>query len=255
MSTRFEVRGAVAILAIDRPERRNAVDGPTAAGLLAGFERFVADDALRVLVVTGTGRDAFCAGADLKAMSNDAKSPAGPMGFTRLRSPKPTVAAIEGFCVAGGLEIAAWCDVRVASSEASFGCLERRWGVPLIDGGTVRLPRIVGLGRAMDLVLTGRLIDAPEAERIGLVQRVVAPGTALDEAVALAEGIAAFPWGCVIADRESMLDALSLPIEAALSAEGERGLAVLAEAARGAGRFASGEGRHAAGAPRRPRDR
>lgn len=247
MTTRFETRGPVAILTIDRPERRNAVDGPTAASLLAGFERFVADDSLRVLVVTGAGGEAFCAGADLKAMSNDASSEAGPMGFTRLRSPKPTIAAIEGYCVAGGLEIAAWCDLRVASSEARLGCLERRWGVPLIDGGTVRLPRIVGLGRALDLVLTGRLIDAAEAERIGLVQRVVAPGRALDEAVALAEAVAGYPWACVLADRESLLDSLGAPVGSALRVEAERGLTVLEEALAGAGRFASGEGRHAGG--------
>ena len=216
MSVRYETDGPVAVLTIDRAERRNAVDRATANALLEGYRRFEADDALRVLVVTGAGGQSFCAGADLKALDNDVVGDAGPMGFTRLRSAKPTLAAIEGYCVAGGLEIAVWCDLRVVGRSAQLGCLERRWGVPLIDGGTQRLPRIVGLGRALDLVLTGRLLGAAEAERIGLVDRVVDDGAALTEAVALAKQIAEFPFACVLADRASLLDGLSLSLEEGL---------------------------------------
>ena len=244
MSVRYEARGPVSVLTIDRPERRNAVDGPTAKALLDGYRRFEADENQRVLVVTGAGGVAFCAGADLKEMSNDASSDAGPMGFTRLASPKPTIAAIEGYCVAGGLEIAVWCDLRIAAEGAQLGCLERRWGVPLIDGGTQRLPRIVGLGRALDLVLSGRLVDAAEAERIGLVNRVVPGGTALEAALTLAEEIAAFPWSCVLADRDAMLEGIGRPLGEGLAIEAERGAQVLAEAVAGAQRFAEGSGRH-----------
>src|SRR6201999_172622 len=160
----YERRESAALITIDRPERHNAIDGGTAAELLAAFERFVADDAA-VLVLTGAGDAAFCAGADLKAIDTlDADAPGGPLGFTRLFSPKPTIAAISGHCLAGGLELALWCDLRVATTSASFGCAERRWGVPLIDGGTQRLPRVVGTGRALDLILTGRTIQAPEAK-------------------------------------------------------------------------------------------
>jgi enoyl-CoA hydratase len=243
MAVHYEARGSTAILTIDRPDRRNAVDGPTARELFEGFRRFEADDERRVLIVTGSD-EAFCAGADLKAMSNDVDSRGGPMGFTRLRSPKPTIAAIEGWCVAGGLEIALWCDLRVASESAQLGCLERRWGVPLIDGGTQRLPQVVGVGRALDLVLTGRLIGANEAERIGLVSRVVDSGSALTAAIELAEQIATAPWRCVIADRESMLDGFDLPLQSGLEVEASRGKAVLDDAARGAARFADGAGRH-----------
>lgn len=242
----YETTGNVAIVAIDRAERRNAVDRATADALLAAYRRFESDAELRVLVVTGRG-GTFCAGADLKAMDNDVRAEAGPMGFTRLASPKPTIAAIEGWCVAGGLEIALWCDLRVAAESARFGCLERRWGVPLIDGGTQRLPRVVGLGRALDLVLTGREIDAREAERIGLVDRVVTEGAALDAAVELAASIAAHPWACVVADRTSLQDGLGTTLHEGLKLEAERGERVLVEARDGALRFAGGAGRHGGG--------
>lgn len=246
MSVHYQRTGAAAVLTIDRPERRNAVDGPTAAALHAAFQRFVADDGARVLVVTGAGGHAFCAGADLKAMSNPVMAPEGPMGFTRLQSPKPTIAAVEGWCVAGGLEIACWCDLRIAAEGAQFGCLERRWGVPLIDGGTQRLPRIIGLGRALDVVLTARLVDAHEALAIGLAQRVVPKGQALTAALELAEQIAAFPQECVIADRQALYEGLGKTLEEGLAIERDLGRAVVGIAAQGAMRFASGEGRHGA---------
>src|SRR3954469_21997432 len=166
---RYDERGPVAVVTIDRQHRRNAIDGRTAQALVDALERFEADDAARVMVLTGAG-EAFCAGADLTAIASlapRANGPDGPLGFTRRTSTKPTLAAIDGWAVAGGLELALWCDLRVASPRARFGCLERRWGVPLIDGGTWRLPRVVGLGRGLDLILTGRAIDAAEAERIG----------------------------------------------------------------------------------------
>lgn len=244
MPVHYERRDTTAILTIDRPERRNAVDGPTAEELRAHYREFVADDAARVLVVTGAGGEAFCAGADLKAMSNPIMAPEGPMGFTRLASPKPTIAAVDGWCVAGGLEIACWCDIRIAGEGSTFGCLERRWGVPLIDGGTVRLPQIVGLGRALDLILTARTVDAAEAMAIGLVQRVVPRGKALEAAVGLAAQIAAFPWDCVISDRTSAYASLDLPLQDALQREAELGRGVIAQAQAGAQRFASGSGRH-----------
>src|SRR5687767_14809754 len=166
------------------------------------------------------------------------------MGFTRITPVKPAIAAIRGWCVAGGLELALWCDLRIAREDARFGCLERRWGVPLIDGGTQRLPRVVGMGRALDLMLTGRLIDANEAERIGLVDRIVPDGTALERAVVLGSEIAAHPWSCLIADRRSLLEGIGRPLAEGLKLEAERGEGVLAEAALGAERFASGAGRH-----------
>src|SRR4051812_34458767 len=173
----YERVGAAAVVTIDRPERRNAVDGPTAAALLKAYERFAADGDARVLVLTGAGDQAFCAGADLKALETlDPDAPGGPLGFTRLVAAKPAIAAIGGWCVAGGLELALWCDLRIADATARFGCLERRWGVPLIDGGTQRLPRVVGLGRALDLILTGRTVAAEEALAIGLVNEVVPAG-------------------------------------------------------------------------------
>jgi enoyl-CoA hydratase len=243
MSAELEIQGAVAVLSIDRPDRKNAVDRRTAAELLAGYRRFDGDDALRVLVVTGRG-GTFCAGADLKAMDNDVDAAEGPMGFTRLVAKKPVIAAIEGWCAAGGLENALFCDLRVAGRSAQFGCLERRWGVPLIDGGTQRLPRLVGLGRALDLILTGRAIDAGEAHRIGLVDRVVDDGSALEAAVALGSEIAAHPWSCLIADRTSLYEGIGMSLEEGVYREGERGKDVLAEAAKGARRFADGAGRH-----------
>jgi enoyl-CoA hydratase/carnithine racemase len=239
----YEAGGSVSVLKIDRPERRNAVDRATATALLEGFRRFEADASARVLVVTGNAQ-AFCAGADLKAMDNDVACVEGPMGFTRLVAAKPTIAAIEGWCVAGGLEIALFCDLRVAGASAKLGCLERRWGVPLIDGGTQRLPRLIGVGRALDLVLTGRLVSADEAERIGLVSRVVPDGAALERALALGREIAAHPWTCVLADRASLVEGLDRPLAEGLALEAERGTGVLVEAASGAQRFAAGAGRH-----------
>ncbi|MEB2311334.1 MAG: crotonase/enoyl-CoA hydratase family protein [Sorangiineae bacterium] len=239
----YQVRGAVRVLAIDRSERRNAVDRATAAALLDAYRRFEADPEARVLVLTGRG-GTFSAGADLQAMDNDVFAPEGPMGFTRLTPSKPAIAAVEGWCVAGGLELALFCDLRVAGASARFGCLERRWGVPLIDGGTQRLPRVVGLGRALDLVLTGRAIDAREAERIGLVDRVVEDGEALEAALGLAAEIAEHPWACVLADRASLFDGLGQPVADGLRLEGERGAQVLAAALEGAARFTSGAGRH-----------
>jgi enoyl-CoA hydratase len=247
---RYERVGAAAVLTIDRPERRNAVDGPTAEALKAGYERFVADDTARVLVLTGAGPEAFCAGADLKALDTLAprlQDPGGPLGFTRRTSPKPAVAAISGYCLAGGLELALWCDVRIATEDAQLGFTERRWGVPLIDGGTQRLPRIVGQGRALDLILTGRIVDAAEALAIGLVTEVVAPGTHLDRALEYAEGLAAFPQDTMLADRAAALASFGHPLDAGLAIEAASGLPTLPTALAGASRFAGGEGRGGAG--------
>jgi enoyl-CoA hydratase len=244
MAVTYESRGTTRIVAIDRPERRNAVDRETAEALRARYYEFAEDADARVLVVTGAGGQAFCAGADLKAMNSPVAAAEGPMGFTRVISAKPTIAAIEGWCVAGGLEIACWCDIRIAARGAKFGCLERRWGVPLIDGGTQRLPRIVGLGRALELILSGRVIDSEEALAIGLASRVVDDGKALDAAVELAGQIAAFPWECVIADRQAVYAGLGQPLLEGLSIEAALGRGVIVEAQAGAQRFASGEGRH-----------
>jgi enoyl-CoA hydratase len=248
---RYERQGAAAVLTIDRQARRNAVDGPTAERLLQSFREFEADDEARVLVVTGAGGVSFCAGADLKAIESFAprlESPEGPFGFTRLTASKPTIAAIEGWCLAGGLELALWCDLRIASTGSQLGFPERRWGVPLIDGGTQRLPRIVGLGRALDLILTGRIIDAAEAHSMGLVNEVVADGSALDRAVQMAQGIAEFPQATMLADRAAALEAQGLPLADGLALEAEAGPQVFADAVRGAGRFAGGEGRGGHGA-------
>ena len=247
MSVLYERRGAAAVLTIDRPQARNAVDRATAEALRDGYRAFVADDAARVLVVTGAGGQAFCAGADLKAMNNPMAAPEGPMGFTRLVSPKPTIAAVEGWCVAGGLEIACWCDVRIAAEGAHFGVLNRRWGVPLVDGGTQRLPRIVGLGRALDLILSGRSVDHAEALAMGLVSRVVPRGQALDAALALAEQIAGYPQACALSDRRAVYDGIGLTFEEGLAMEAALGRTVAAAAQEGAARFASGEGRHGIG--------
>ncbi|MDE3096691.1 MAG: crotonase/enoyl-CoA hydratase family protein [Chloroflexota bacterium] len=248
MSVLYERRGAAAVLTIDRPEARNAVDRATVEALRDGYRAFLADDAARVLVVTGAGGQAFCAGADLKAMNNPMAAPEGPMGFTRLVSPKPTIAAVEGWCVAGGLEIACWCDVRIAAEGAHFGVLNRRWGVPLVDGGTQRLPRIVGLGRALDLILSGRTVDHAEALAMGLVSRVVPHGQALDAALALAEQIAGYPQACALSDRRAVYDGIGLTFEEGLAMEAALGRTVAAAAQQGAARFASGEGRHGASA-------
>src|SRR5437763_13538154 len=205
---------AITIVRIDQPHARNAVNSATAARLHDEFVAFDADDTAKVAVLTGD-EAAFCAGANLRDLP--ALRASGPLGPTRLQLSKPVIAAIEGWCVAGGFELAAWCDLRVAGTSSRFGCLERRWGVPLIDGGTYRLPRVIGLGRALDLVLTGREVDAGEALAIGLVNRVVDDGAAVDEAVALASHIAGFPFGCVVADRASVYDGPGRSAEAGLA--------------------------------------
>ena len=243
--------GAAAVLTIDRQERRNAVDGATAERLLEHFRSFEADDSARVLVITGAGGESFCAGADLKALETMGPRldlPEGPLGFTRLSSPKPTIAAISGWCLAGGLELALWCDLRVATETARLGFTERRFGVPLIDGGTQRLPRIVGMGRALDLILTGRVLDAGEALRIGLVTEVVAPGEHVRRALAMAERLAAFPQDTMLSDRRAVLEGAGLPLVQGLALEAESGRATLETAWKGASRFAGGEGRGGAGA-------
>jgi len=249
MTVHREADGPVLTITIDRPDVRNAVDRETAAALTDAFRAFDADDALSVAVLTGVG-GTFCAGADLKAVSRGEANriePDGdaPMGPSRLRLTKPVVAAIEGHAVAGGLELALWCDLRVAAEDAVLGVFCRRWGVPLIDGGTLRLPRLIGHSRAMDLILTGRAVGAEEALAIGLVNRLAAPGDALVAAKVLAAEIAAFPQVCVRSDRASALEQWGLTEEEALSAEYRHGLRALeAESVAGAIRFAEGAGRH-----------
>ncbi len=252
MTVRYETEGAVAIVTIDRPEVRNAVDGPTARHLADAFRRFEADDDLAAAVLTGAG-GTFCAGADLKSVSDGRGNRVtidgdGPMGPTRMLLDKPVIAAVEGHAVAGGLELAIWCDLRVAASDAVFGVYCRRWGVPLVDGGTIRLPRLIGHSHALDLILTGRGVSGEEALRMGLANRLVEPGQALAAAVALAEDLARFPQHCLRSDRESSYDQWSLDLDAALLRETELGLTVIAsgETQEGAARFASGEGRHGA---------
>jgi enoyl-CoA hydratase len=244
---RYERRGAAAVLTIDRPRRRNAVDAATATALREGLERFEADTDARALILTGAG-EAFCAGADLKALDLDVDHPGGPMGFTRLTPSKPTIAAIDGWCLAGGLELALWCDLRIATAAATFGCLERRWGVPLIDGGTQRLPRVVGIGRALDLILTGRPVGAEEALAIGLLTEVVEPGRHLERALELVERLASFPQETMLSDRQAAIEGAGLPLAEGLRLEHRLGREVLDVAVRGAARFAGGEGRHGEGA-------
>jgi enoyl-CoA hydratase len=244
---RYEHRGAAALVTIARPERRNAVDGPTAAGLAEALARFSVDDDARVLVLTGEGEEAFCAGADLKALETlDPNNEGGPLGITRAISPKPTVAAVSGWCLAGGLELALWCDLRIATETATFGCAERRWGVPLIDGGTQRLPRIIGMGRALELIMTGRMVDAREAQQIGLVNEVV--DDAVERAVALANALAQFPQQTLLSDRRATLEGFGLPLDQGLAREAELGRECLVTALSGAMRFAAGEGRGGVGA-------
>jgi enoyl-CoA hydratase len=240
---------AVRIVRIGRPERRNAIDSDTAARLHDEFLAFDADPDARVAVFTGD-EQAFCAGADLQDLPRLRDS--GPLGPTRLMLSKPVIAAVEGWCVAGGIELAAWCDLRVAGSSARFGCLERRWGVPLIDGGTYRLPRIVGLGRALDLILTGRLFDVEEAERIGFVNRVVAAGSALDAAVELVGEIADAPWTAVVHDRASVYEGLGQTLADGLANEDVHGRAVIFDPGFGAGveRFAEDQARRRRGGER-----
>ncbi|MDX6697061.1 MAG: enoyl-CoA hydratase [Solirubrobacteraceae bacterium] len=248
---RYERTGAAAVLTIDRPERRNAVDGKTAEELKAGYARFEADDDARALVITGGGDVAFCAGADLKAIDTLAPrlaDPDGPLGFTRLTASKPTIAAISGWCLAGGLELALWCDLRIAAEGSKLGFPERRWGVPLIDGGTQRLPRIVGLGRGLDLILSGRIVETEEALAMGLVTEVVDPGEHLSRALEWAQALAGFPQETMLADRRAAIEGLGLPLAAGLAIEAQSGLATLQVAQAGAARFAGGEGRGGSGA-------
>jgi enoyl-CoA hydratase len=255
----YERRGAAAVITIDRPERRNAVDPNTADQLLEAYRRFEDDDAARVMVLTGAGDEAFCAGADLKSVAaamNDegiAKEwlkprPAGPLGFSRLTASKPTIAAISGWALAGGLELALWCDLRVGTETAKLGFPERRWGVPLIDGGTQRLPRIVGMGRGLDMILTGRIVEADEALGMGLLTEVVPPGNHLERSLEMAEGLASFPQETMLADRRSALEGFGLSLDEALAREAEIGSAVTGVGVKGAARFAAGEGRGGKGA-------
>jgi enoyl-CoA hydratase len=247
----YERHGAAAVVSIDRPQRRNAVDGATAEGLHSALVRFEGEEDARAMVLTGTGGVAFCAGADLKAietLGGRLNSPEGPMGFTRLTPSKPTIAAISGFALAGGLELALWCDLRIATSGSKFGYPERRWGVPLIDGGTQRLPRIVGLGRALDLILTGRIVDASEAHAMGLLTEVVPDGTHLQRAIELANNLARFPQRTMLADRRAAIEGFGMTLEQGLALESRAGPETYLDALGGAQRFASGEGRGGAGA-------
>ncbi|MEV0369088.1 crotonase/enoyl-CoA hydratase family protein [Streptomyces sp. NPDC050636] len=248
MSVRVERAGPVTTVVLSRPAARNAVDGATAGQLADAFRQFEADEDARVAVLWGAG-GTFCAGADLKAVGTErgnrvAPDGDGPMGPTRLRLSKPVIAAVAGHAVAGGLELALWCDLRVVEENAVFGVFCRRWGVPLIDGGTVRLPRLIGASRAMDLVLTGRPVAAAEALDIGLANRVVPAGTARTEAERLAAEIARLPQACLRSDRASLLDQEGKDEQAAMADELRYGQGVLTEALEGAARFTAGAGRH-----------
>jgi enoyl-CoA hydratase len=245
---RVERNGPVTTVVMNRPHARNAVNGPAAAELYAAFEDFDNDDSAAVAVLWGDG-GTFCAGADLKAFGTpDAnqvhRSGPGPMGPTRMTLSKPVIAAVSGFAVAGGLELALWCDLRVVEEDATFGVFCRRWGVPLIDGGTVRLPRLIGHSRAMDLILTGRAVDAAEALQIGLANRVVATGTARQEAEKLAADLAQLPQQCLRADRLSALHQWGHPEAGAMDHEFASMARVKHESLSGAQRFADGAGRH-----------
>lgn len=244
---RYERVGAAALLTIDRPERRNAIDAAAAEAFREGLKEFEADEGARVLVLTGAGGQAFCAGADLKAMDLEVDHPDGPMGPTRLTPAKPAIAAVDGWCLAGGVELALWCDMRIATPQSTFGLFERRWGVPLVDGGTQRLPRVIGMGRALELILTGRPVEAEEAHRIGLVNEVVEPGQHLGRALELAERIAAFPQETMLADRQAAIEGFGLPLADGIALEHELGRKTLHVAVEGARRFADGAGRHGTG--------
>jgi enoyl-CoA hydratase len=246
-SLHYERIGAASLLTIDRPDRRNAVDRATAGLFREGLRAFEADDDARVLVLTGAGGEAFCAGADLKALDLDVDHPDGPMGPTRLTPSKPAIAAIDGWCLAGGVELALWCDLRIATPQSTFGLFERRWGVPLVDGGTQRLPRVVGMGRALEMILTGRSVGAEEAHRIGLVNELASPGGHLERALELAERIASFPQETMLADRRAAIEGAGLTLAEGLALEHRLGREVLEVAVRGAARFAAGEGRHGEG--------
>jgi enoyl-CoA hydratase len=248
---RYERTGTTALITIERPQRRNAIDGPTAALLHEAFLRFESEEDALCLVLAGSGDQAFCAGADLKAVDtfgDRLTAPEGPLGFTRLTASKPTIAAISGYCLAGGLEIALWCDLRIAAEGSRLGFTERRFGVPLIDGGTQRLPRIVGLGRALDLILTGRIVEAQEALSLGMLTEIVPRGQHLQRALALADGLARFPQKTMLADRWAAIEGLGLSLSEGLALEAKAGPETFADALAGAHRFAAGEGRGGAGA-------
>ncbi|WP_433758851.1 crotonase/enoyl-CoA hydratase family protein [Nocardia sp. CA-135398] len=251
MTVRIERNGPVTTVILHRPEARNAVDGPTAAALVDAFREFDADPDAAVAVLWGEG-GTFCAGADLKALGTERSNRVtedgdGPMGPTRMRLSKPVIAAVSGYAVAGGLELALWCDMRVAEQDSTFGVFCRRWGVPLIDGGTIRLPRIIGTGRAMDMVLTGRAVAATEALQIGLVNRVVPNGESRSAAEQLAAELAALPQTCLRSDRMSLLEQDGMDEQTALLNEYRHGLKALTDGALdGAQRFAAGAGRHGA---------
>ena len=248
MTVRVDTRGSVTIVTIDRPDARNAVDRPTAQLLADAFRAFETDDTANVAVLTGA-HGTFCAGADLKAFGTDRANSVsttgdGPMGPSRMFLSKPVLAAVEGYAVAGGLELALWCDLRVVASDAAFGVFCRRWGVPLIDGGTVRLPRLIGHARALDLILTGREVGAEEAFAIGLATRVVEPGAALTAAIALAEEIAQHPQVCLQRDRQSSYEQWTLPLDEALMRELALGREALRAPDLAVDRFLGGAGRH-----------
>jgi len=250
VTVQYEVAGAVVTITIDRPLARNAVNAETAEQLVSCFRKFAGDDELSVAVLTGAG-NTFCAGFDLKAVAAGEPNRLlgegdGPMGPTRLELDKPVIAAIEGYAVAGGLELALWCDLRVAARDATFGVFNRRFGVPLVDLGTIRLPRLIGHGRAADLVLTGRSVTAGEALEIGLVNRLVDPGSALDESRQLARRLAELPQRALRADLQSLRRQWSLSHDEAMKAEFRGGMKVIdsGEAREGARRFAEGSGRH-----------
>ncbi|MFC5182743.1 crotonase/enoyl-CoA hydratase family protein [Actinomadura harenae] len=248
MGVRVERDGTVTTVILSRPEVRNAVDGPTAEALAEAFRAFDADDDASVAVLWGEG-GTFCAGADLKGLGDGrgnrvAPDGDGPMGPTRMRLSKPVIAAVAGHAVAGGLELALWCDLRVVEEDAVFGVYCRRWGVPLIDGGTFRLPRLVGTSRAMDMILTGRPVDADEAYDIGLANRVVPAGTSREAAEELAASLACFPQSTLRSDRLSVLESEGRPDEEAIAVEYRHGLGSLDTAVTGAARFAAGHGRH-----------
>ena len=250
MNVLVESRGGITIVTINRPGVRNAVDRATARDLVEAFGTFDADQAQSVAILTGAG-GTFCAGADLKAIASGKgnrveESGDGPMGPTRMHLSKPVIAAIEGHAVAGGLELALWCDLRVAAEDAVFGVFCRRWGVPLVDGGTVRLPRLIGHSQAMDLILTGRGVSGKEARSMGLANRLAPSGQALEAALELAQQLTGFPQNCLRSDRLGVLDQWSLSEQEALRLETLRGLDVIqsGETTDGAGRFSSGAGRH-----------
>ena len=251
MAVTYERSGAAAVVTIDRQERRNAVDGSTASELTDAYRRFESEDDARVMILTGAGGVAFCAGADLKAIETFVprlEIEDGPLGFTRLTPSKPTIAAIGGWCLAGGLELALWCDLRIAAAGSKLGFTERRFGVPLVDGGTQRLPRIVGLGRALDMILTGRIVEADEALAMGLLTEVVPEGAHLDRALEIAEALTRFPQETMLADRRAAIEGIGMTFQEGMKHEAKSGPLTFGVAAQGAARFAAGEGRGGEGA-------